>query len=216
MRFQKEKNEITYFSKKEQELIVNYINEHMNLRNLLVLVALFTGARIGEVCSLKGSDVDFINNTISINKTVQRIKDTSDNKSKTKLIIDVPKTKSSIRTIPVPEFIINLLKQYIIDNNDFIFTNSDKPKDPRAVEKYFADLLKKIGIKNLNFHSLRHTYATRLREQKVDIKVISELLGHANWKITQEIYVHSSFDYMKDSVDELSSLWTAKKFVEVI
>lgn len=62
-------------------------------------------------------------------------------------------------------------------------------------------MLKRVGIKELNFHSLRHTFATRLREQNVDIKVISELLGHSDWKITQSIYVHASLDYKKDSVD---------------
>lgn len=216
IKFKKQINEVTYFTKKEQELITSYLNKNMNLRNFLILVALFTGIRIGELCALKGTDVDFINNTISVKRTVQRIKDISNSKNKTKLIIGKPKTKSSIRTIPVPEFIIELFKQYITDNNNFIFTNSNKPKDPRTVEKYFADLLKKIGVKNLNFHSLRHTYATRLREKKVDIKVISELLGHSDWRVTQAIYVHASFECKKDSINELNGLWSSKKFVEVI
>ena len=88
-----------------------------------------------------------------------------------------------------------------------MITNSNKPKDPRSVEKYFNSLLSKLNIRHLKFHSLRHTFATRLREQKVNIKVISELLGHSNWKITQDIYVHSSFDIKKKSVNELCKFW---------
>ena len=208
LKFEKKKNEITYLSKIEQNIIENYVRNNMNIRNLMILVALYTGIRIGELCGLKGNDIDFINNTISINKTVQRIKDTSNSNKKTKLVVGIPKTKSSNRIIPVPEFIIELLKRYIINNNYYIFTNSSKPKDPRTVEKYFTNILKKLDINNYNFHSLRHTYATRLRERKVDIKVISELLGHSDWRITQSIYVHASFELKKESIKELCELWS--------
>ncbi len=180
----------------------------MNLRNLCILTALYTGIRIGELCALKYSDIDVINNTISINKSVQRIKDINSNENKTKLVIDKPKTNSSIRVIPIPKFIVNLLMNDITNINNFIFTNSNKPKDPRSVEKYFSNLLDKLNIKHLKFHSLRHTFATRLREKKVDIKVISELLGHSDWKLTQDIYIHASFEYKKESIKELANIWT--------
>lgn len=212
IKFQKQNNKVSCFTKAEQKKIIDYINENMNLRNLLILVTLFTGLRIGEVCSLKGTDVDFINKIISVKRTVQRIKDTSNSKSKTKLVIDKPKTKNSERIIPVPDFIIKLLKEYITDKNNFIFTDSNIPKDPRAVEKYFANLLKKINIKNQSFHTLRHSYATRLMEEKVDIKVISELLGHADWKITESIYVHATLDYKKHLVNKLGNMWNKRKF----
>ena len=205
IRFKKKKNEITYFTIKEQEILEEYINSNMNIRNLSILVSLYTGLRLGELCALKGSDIDFINNTISVNKTVQRIKN-NDGNSKTKLVIDIPKTENSIRIIPVSEFIISLLNQYIKDKDNFIFTGTNKPKDPRTLEKYFTNLLKKLNLKSLNYHSLRHSYSTRLREQKVDIKVISELLGHSNWKTTQDIYVHASIDSKIQSINELSDL----------
>lgn len=203
IQFKKIKNEVTYFTKKEEELLVNYLTNNMNLRNLIILLALFSGLRIGEICALRWSDVDFINNTIIINKTAQRIKDIDEtSNSKTKLIVDKPKTTSSIRIVPIPEILVSILKEFKQEKDCYIFTNDTLiPKDPRAVEKYFASVLKKVGIKQLNFHSLRHTFATRLREQKVDIKVISELLGHSDWKITQSIYVHASLDYKRDSVD---------------
>jgi len=208
IQFKKVKNEVTYFTKKEQEILVEYLTKNMNLRNLSILLGLSLGIRIGEICALKWNCVDFQNNTISIKLTAQRIKDLDKNsKSKTKLIVDVPKTESSIRVIPIPEILIPILKEYKKDDNYFIFTNNEFiPKDPRALEKYFDSLLKRIGIKHLNFHSLRHTFATRLREQKVDIKVISELLGHSDWRTTQSIYVHASLDHKRDSVDTFSCL----------
>ena len=210
IQFKRTKNEITYFTKKEEEILVDYLMNNMNLRNLSILLGLFSGIRIGEICALKWKDIDFINNTLTINKTAQRIKNIDESKkSKTKLVIDKPKTESSNRVIPLPDILITILTEYKKDDDYFIFTN-DKliPKDPRALEKYFTNLLKKIGIKHLNFHSLRHTFATRLREQKVDIKVISELLGHSDWKITQSIYVHASIDYKRNSVDTFNCYLT--------
>lgn len=203
IQFKKNKNEITYFTKKEEELLVDYLTNNMNLRNLSILLGLFLGIRVGEICGLRWSDLDFINNTLSVNRTAQRIKNLDDeSSSKTKLVVDKPKTESSIRVIPLPEILVSILRKYKQENDCYVFTNNTIiPKDPRAVEKYFASVLKRVGIKELNFHSLRHTFATRLREQNVDIKVISELLGHSDWKITQSIYVHASLDYKRDSVD---------------
>ena len=179
IKFKRKKNEITYFTIKEQQILENYINNNLNIRNVAILVSLYTGIRLGELCALKGSDIDFVNNTISINKSVQKVNN-KDGDTKTKLVIGKPKTKSSIRVIPVPIFIIVILKRFVKDNDSFVFTGTDKPKDPRTLEKYFTNLLKRLDIKVLNWHSLRHSFSTRLREQKVDIKVISILLGHSN------------------------------------
>lgn len=206
LKFKVDSRNIEYLTKTEQSILENYICRNMNTKNLLILISLYSGTRLGEICALKGSDIDFVNNTISIRRTVQRIKN-NDTKTKTKLVVDTPKTNSSIRVIPIPIFIMDILKEYTNDINNFIFTNSNNPKDPRSVEKYFSKLLEDLNIRHLKFHSLRHTYATRLREQKADIKVISELLGHSNWKITQDIYVHASFECKKNSVKEIAKNW---------
>lgn len=198
------KARIVYLTKKEQNILEKYINDNLNLRNLAILMDLYTGLRIGELCALQWGDIDFINNTISITKTVQRIKNNDINSNvKTKLIITEPKTEYSVRTIPIPKFLIAILKQYRSNEDIYIFTKSNKPKDPRALEKYFKDLLLKCGIRDLVFHSLRHTYATRSREAGIDIKILSELLGHSSYKITLDIYVHTSLDFKKDSVKSL-------------
>ena len=188
---------------------------NLNLRNLGILLSLYTGIRIGELCGLKWKDIDFRNKTLSINKTVQRIKNTEKNSLlKTKLIVDIPKTEHSIRTIPLPDFLIPILDSFKTNNENFIFTNSLTPKDPRAFEKYFSSVLEKCQIRNLNFHALRHTFATRAREAGIDIKVLSEILGHSSYHITQEIYVHISVDFKRESIDSLVDYLSTKKFVE--
>ena len=206
--FKIKKEDISYLTINEQDKLENYIKNNINIRNIMILTALYTGVRIGELCTIKCSDIDIINNTISINKTVQRIKE--ENNNKTILLIDKPKTENSIRIVPVPKFIIDYLKKYITKKDTYIFTGSNSPKDPRSVEKYFSNLLRKLNIRHLNFHSLRHTYATRLKENKIDIKVISELLGHSDWKITEGIYVHATFEHKRRSIKELEINWTRK------
>jgi len=206
------KHRVIYFTQKEQSIFEKYILDNMSLNNLGLLLALYTGIRIGELCALQWKDIDFINNTISITKTVQRVKNKEkDSKLKTKLIVTPPKTEHSIRTIPVPKFVMSILKEYKKDNEIFIFNDSNNPKDTRAFEKYFERVLKKCKIKNLNFHSLRHTFATRSRESGMDIKILSELLGHSSYKITLEIYVHTSLDFKKDSVNSLVKYLKPKK-----
>lgn len=197
------KARIVYLTKKEQGILEKYIFSHINLRNLAILMDLYTGLRLGELCALQWKDIDFTNNTLSITKTVQRVKDNNSSNNKTKLVISKPKTEYSIRTIPLPKFLISLLKKYISDNNNYIFTNNSNPKDPRTLEKYFKSLLNKCGIRNVVFHSLRHTYATRAREAGIDIKILSELLGHSTYKITLDIYVHTSLEFKKDSINSL-------------
>lgn len=198
------KARIVYLTKKEQKKLERYIYNHLNLRNLAILFDLYTGLRLGELCALQWGDIDFTNNTIFINKTVQRVQNI-DNlfPTKTNLIITPPKTEHSIRLIPIPKFLITILKKYKNSQNIYVFSNNFQPKDPRAIEKYFKNLLSRLEIRNLVFHALRHTYATRAREAGIDIKILSELLGHSNYIITLNIYVHTSIDFKQDSVNSL-------------
>lgn len=207
IKIKKPKSKIIYFTKKEQEILNTYLKNNICLNNLGILIALYTGIRLGELCGIKKKDIDFINETLTINRTIQRIKNTDNySKKKTKLIVSTPKTESSIRVIPLPNFLIKFIKIYtedIINDDFFLFTNSLTPKDPRAFEKYFSRLLDKLKIKKLNFHSLRHTFATRSREAGIDIKILSELLGHSTYKVTLDIYVHTSIEFKKDSINSL-------------
>lgn len=210
------KTRIVYLTQKEQNILEEYLNNNLNLRNLSILFDLYTGLRIGELCALQWKDIDFINNTVTITKTVKRVKNEDDNlKTKTKLILDSPKTTNSTRTIPLPLFLVKILKKFKDNDEYFIFTNSYKIKDPRSLEKYFTNVLKKCNIKYQVFHSLRHTYATRSRESGMDIKILSELLGHSSYKVTLDIYVHTSIDFKHDSVKSLVKYLKPKKFVEL-
>jgi len=207
IKFKKSRNKITYFTKKEQDILFNYLKNNLNVNNIGILVSLYTGIRLGELCGLKKCDFDFVNNTISINRTVQRIKELDKlSKNKTKLSVSIPKTDSSIRIIPLPMFLVSILIDLLntIENEEFyIFTSSLKPKDPRTFEKHFDSILKKCNLRKLNFHSLRHTFATRSCEAGINIKVLSEILGHSSYHVTQEIYIHISSEFKRNSIESL-------------
>lgn len=110
-----------------------------------------------------------------------------------------------MRTIPVPEFIMEQFKKYKMDNSFYILSRSEKMYDPRILEDSFNRMLKKCRLRHVNFHVLRHTFATRCIEAKVDIKTLSELLGHSTIEITLKTYVHSSNHLKKESIDSLVS-----------
>ena len=200
----KPKCKINYLTNKEEKILIDYILNNINLNNLGILICLYTGIRIGEVCSLKWGDIDFVNNTISINRTSQRISNVSDREiSKTKIIVTTPKSINSIRTIPIGISVIDILKSYCSNKDCYILTGTNNPKDTRVYEKHFERLLIKCNLRKINFHSLRHTFATRCIESGIDIKSLSEILGHSNYSVTLNIYVHSSIDQKRRSIDKM-------------
>lgn len=200
------KPKIVYLTKYEQQKVEELLYRKKGLKALGILMCLYTGLRVGELCALRWRDVDLKNKCYRIEHTAQRIKNADGDKpSKTKLIISEPKTPSSKRTVPIPDFMIPILKKYKKDNNIFVFSDKDVPRDPRTFESYFERILERCKIERINFHSLRHTFATRSLEAGMDIKTLSEILGHSSYKITLDIYVHSSFDLKKDSLNVLVS-----------
>lgn len=206
LKIKKAKSKVVYFTKHEQETLENYLESKNDIRALGIFLCLYTGIRLGEVCGLKWSDVDFNNKSITINRTVQRIKNTNDsNGNKTKKIVSTPKSETSKRTIPLPDFLYSMMLKYKSNNNHYILTDSEDFKDTRVFEKYLENTLKKCYIRNLNFHTLRHTFATRSIESGMDIKTLSEILGHASYHITLDIYVHSTIDQKRDCINNLVS-----------
>ena len=204
IKFKPEKKEIEILSKLEQTKLESHILSKLNIRKLCVLLTLYTGLRIGEVCGLKWKDIDFENRCLYVRRTIQRVKCNDGNK-KSKLIESTPKSKSSIRKVPIPAFIIELLKGFYTNDEDFILSRSTKLYDPRLLESSFSRLIKKVGIKKIKYHALRHTFATRSIEAGVDIKTLSELLGHSSVDITLKTYVHTSDELKKKSIDKLVS-----------
>lgn len=200
----KEKHELELFNKKEQNRLKSALLKNMDLTKLSIMLALYTGVRIGELCGLKWSDIDLKNKTIRIERTVQRVRINGIDK-KTELTISTPKSHASVRTIPIPEFLVGMLKAFKPSTDDvFVITGCVKLPDPRTMQYRFKKLLSKIGLKKLNFHSLRHLFATNCVELGFDIKTLSEILGHSSVEITLNRYVHSSIERKRQCMDMLS------------
>lgn len=142
---------------------------------------------------LQWADIDFDNRSLSVKRTVQRIRTTS-GQHKTKLWVGTPKSESSIRTIPIPDFIIPAL--YALSEcsrtDSYILNQAAEPLDPRTLQYYFNRVTRSCGIAKINYHILRHTFATNCVTLGFDIKTLSEILGHSNVSITLNRYVHPS------------------------
>lgn len=213
IKFKSEKKEIEILSKLEQSKLESHIlSTKLNIRKLCILLTLYTGLRIGEVCGLKWENIDFENHALYVKRTIQRVK-CDDGIKKTKLIESTPKSKSSIRKVPIPAFIVDLLKQYYTNDKDFILSGSTKLYDPRLLENSFSRLIKKVGLKKIKYHALRHTFATRSIEAGVDIKTLSELLGHSTVDITLKTYVHTSDELKKKAIDKLVSYMQEEAYI---
>lgn len=198
-----EKSDIEILNKYERSRLQNYLQNNLTSTNLGILLTMYSGMRIGEVCALKWGDINFENGVIHVSKTVQRIKN-SDETSKTKVVVGSPKSKTSERDIPIPKFLVGLLKNFSVNKNGFIMSNTSRPTEPRTIQNRFKSVLKKCGIRSVNFHFLRHTYATVCIENGIDPKTVSELLGHANVNITLNRYVHSNLELKKKYIENLN------------
>lgn len=175
-------------SKDEELALIQSIYMKMNRRTAGILVALFTGVRIGELCGLQMRDISIIDKTITIQRTVQRIYDKV--KGNSYVYIGAPKTASSCRTIPLPSLLINIIKKYYSDNpNQYFLTGKIKPTEPRTYRQFFARFLKKNKLRSVKFHEIRHTFAVRAIEiPEFDVKSLSEILGHKNVSFTLNVY----------------------------
>lgn len=169
--------------------------------NVCILLSLYTGLRVGEICGLQWKDINFKQCSLNVTKTVERI---SLGNGKTKVVITPPKTKASLRTVYMPTFIIDILKNYQSSPNLYILSGKPNPKEPRALQYCFKTVIKKLNINDLSFHSLRHTYASMCIEKGFDPKTLSEFLGHSDVKITLNTYVHSSDKLKRKYVKRLA------------
>lgn len=212
MPYQRKDGQIRVFSQKEHEQLTSYLYAHSNFRNLGILLALFTGIRVGELCALTWDHIHLDSGIITICQTMQRVENTNFKSRrtdmKTHVIITSPKSSSSIREIPLPAFLVDLLKETPHSEHGYFLSDSeDMYIEPRNLQTHFKTVLKKAGIENANFHTLRHTFATRCVELGFDIKSLSEVLGHANVNITLNKYVHPSMELKRDNMEKLSQLF---------
>lgn len=202
---EREKYTIEVLNRSDQKKIMNYIQEHFTFRNLGVYICLSSGMRIGEVCALTWEDVDTDNGVISVNRTIQRIYVIEDGSRKTELILDTPKTKNSIREIPISKDLLKILKPFkkIVNPSFFVLTNDAKPTEPRTYRSYYKNLMEHLKMPDLKFHGLRHSFATRCIESNCDYKTVSVLLGHSNISTTLNLYVHPNMEQKKKAIEQM-------------
>lgn len=203
------KDKIYTISKQDQDKLIDYILKNQSSKNFGILLTLYSGIRIGELCALQWKDIDFKNNILNINKTLQRVYIKDKQIKKSKLIITNPKTHNAEREIPLNKDFAKELKKFKTDNEDYILSGSRKWIEPRTYRRFFARTLEKVKIDKINFHGLRHTFATNCIKLGVDYKTVSELLGHATVNITLNLYVHPQMSQKKKCIDLI-----CKKFSE--
>lgn len=198
-------------SLQEQQALCQYLINDFNTYNRGIMLCLFTGIRIGELCALKWEDISLTEKTIYIHSTMQRIQNSAGMTPKTKIIVTTPKSKCSIRHIPLHDELVRLLSFDSSIHSGYFLTNSEeKYVEPRTMQYRFKIALKKSSIAYINFHSLRHTFATRCIENGFDVKSLSEILGHANVNITMNRYVHPSMELKRENMRKLSSLFSVE------
>ena len=171
-----------------------------------IYLAVSTGMRLGEICALRRSDLDFDNEVLLVRHTVQRVR-TVQAKFKTKLVLSPPKSLCSCRVIPLPQSLLKRLHRLCCDlaADDFLFgTDKKLPLEPRTMQYRFKQYLKFHNIAPANFHQLRHKFAGSCIEQNFDLKSLSEILGHSSVSITLNYYVHPTLDFKRRQLEKVS------------
>ena len=198
--------EIHILSSNDRLKFEKYLLYGQDAYKIGILLSLYTGIRIGELCALKWEDIDLNAGTVKINATLQRIQDFKGiSGNKTRIVITEPKTPSAKRTIPLPVFLIKKLKAVDPKNGSaFLLTGTERFTEPRALTYVFKKYLKESGVPDINFHALRHTFTTRCIEAEFEPKALSEILGHSSVNTTLGIYNHPSLEYKRESINRLT------------
>ena len=220
------KKEMRVLSVQEQMKLLSVV--HMHRLGFAIKFDLATGLRIGELCALKWTDFNFQNNTVKVTRTLQRIKHNQldreelDGSENMTLVVEGPvKTNSGFREIPIPDKIwLELMQHQQIQQHEYSRLGVPIVPDgyvfamplgtcvePSTMRDALNFLLDAAGIEHANFHSLRHTFATRALEAGMPIKTLSDILGHSQVQITMDLYCHSSIDHMRDSMNALMGMF---------
>ena len=178
--------------------------DHSDIYDLGILICLYTGMRIGEICALRWGEIDINNKLIKVRNTLSRIS-SSDSEKKTKIIIDTPKSKNSVRDLPIPIALVNDIYRIALhhSDNDFFLTGTHHPMEPRSYRNHYRNMLSKSGVPYRKFHTLRHTFATYCISKGIDIKTVSTLLGHSSIKISLDRYVHPNLESEREKLSNI-------------
>ena len=202
---EREKQDVEVMSKTNQKLLMNYLKTHFTFQNLGIYICLNSGLRIGELCALTWGDLNTEKGVINVNKTIQRIYIPEEKDRHTELIIDAPKSKDSIREVPMTRELLRIIRplKKIVNPDFFVLTNDMNPTEPRTYRCHYNRLLKELGLPHLKFHGLRHSFATRCIESKCDYKTVSVLLGHSDISTTLNLYVHPDMEQKQKCVEQM-------------
>ena len=202
---EKKEDKLRVFTREEQIRLENYIDKLGDQEYFVYILVLYTGLRLGEVTALTWNDINLRTGIMTINKTKYKIvgKD-----GLWYYVTDTPKTEKSVREIPLPSFLRETLKEmkrnkrskYVVSRND------GSELTDKVIVWRLARVLRKLHIRKLCFHSLRHTFATRALENKMDIKTLSEILGHSDITTTLNIYTHSLIQHKKQAMRKIKRL----------
>lgn len=198
--------EVKCFSVDEQKKIEKAVLESGKLKMLGIIIALYTGVRIGELLALEWSCIDMQKRTITIKSTCYEGKDKDGKYTKT---TDTTKSQRS-RIIPFPKQLLPILKKLKSEGHSrFVIENGKREQmSVRSYQRSFELLIDKLGISKFSFHALRHTFATRALESGMDVKTLSEILGHKSATVTLNRYAHSMMEHKKHSMDKLGALFS--------
>lgn len=199
--------EIRVLTRQEQDILCRYLYDNINLKNVGLLLSLFAGLRVGELCALRWEDIALDERLIYIRHTMHRIQNIEPEGPRTRVVMTTPKTTTSTRMIPLPEDLAKLLETLPGERRGFFLTGrEDAFAEPRIMQYHFRRTLERCGISYANYHALRHTFATRCVELGFDVKCLSELLGHSTVTMTMDRYVHPSLDHKREHMQRLSGL----------
>lgn len=203
--FKKNAQEMRVLSLLEEQRLLSVLFKDFDRYKMGVFICLYTGIRIGELCALQWKNVSLSENAIKIEYTMQRLQSENLNAvQKTRIIVTEPKSYAALKTIPLPEFVIDVIKPFAGSPNTYVLSGECKKIiEPRTMQNKFKTYLAEGKIEEANFHSLRHTFATRCIEAGFDVKTLSEILGHSSVKITLDKYVHSSMQLKRSNMEKL-------------
>jgi integrase len=200
--------EVEILSIEEQKRLEAAAKASSEADHLAIVLCLYTGIRIGEVCGLMWHDIDFECRIVHIRRTMQRIREDGDSNRKTKVVFLPPKSLTSARRIPLPEFLMDFLKERMdIADSNYVVSRNGKPVEPRTLQYRFKNILELANVKQVNFHTTRHTFATRALENGFDVKSLSEILGHSSATVTLNKYAHALDEYKRNRMNALEVIW---------
>lgn len=195
---------IECFTVEEQKLIESAVLDDKRDKMFGIVLCLYTGLRIGELLALEWDDVDLEKAELQITKTCY---DGINCDGSYGRIIDTPKTESSRRTVPLSDAVVPYLRALKArSRSKYVISERGKEPTIRSYQILFESLQKRLNIPHRGFHALRHTFATRALECGMDVKTLSEVLGHRSATITLNRYVHSLADHKKEMMNRLGDM----------